>query len=382
MKRYRFVPVLIVLALSLCFITGCSEKKSSDEFKVGVIAVTSGELFRKGNYIITAARYGVDKLNSAGGLELSGDPYKVKLYPADSNADPEFAAKAATRLIEKDGVSAIIGGATSKVALAVAAVCEEHKIPFITPVAGTNKLTSFKYSFRVSYTNTVQGEALAIFAKRDLGQKNVGVIFDSSSPYSSELGRFFKEDYLNGGGKVVAFLGYPTGQRDFSDELKKIIESGAEILFLPNNTKKVQLQVAQARKLGFEGILVGGDSWDPIELRRNSLFKNSYYTDHWIPGLPIEGAGDFEKDYKKKNGVDPTELEALTYDAVGSLFAAVKIAGTDQPSAIQKALVDMPPFHGVTGIFSYNNNGDPDKDVIISTFRDGHIAVQDIIDLK
>ncbi|WP_421900133.1 ABC transporter substrate-binding protein [Maridesulfovibrio sp.] len=382
MKIYRVALVLLVsvFILGLCF--GCVDKKSAEEFKVGVVAVTSGELFRKGTYIITAARYGAEKVNRAGGVELAGEQYKVKLFPADSNADPEIAAKAATRLIEKDKVSAIVGASGSKVALAVAQVCEEHKVPFITPVAGTNKLTGYKYSFRVSYTNTVQGEALARFAKNDLGQKDVGVLFASDSPYSAELARFFKEDYIKGGGKVVSFQSYVTGERDSSNQLKKIIESGAQILFLPNNTKKVQLQVAQARKLGFKGILMGSDSWDPIELRRNALFRNSYYTDHWIPGLPIEGAAEFEKDYKKANGVEPTELEALTYDAVMSLFASAKIAGTTDPVAIHDALVDMPPFHGVTGTFDYNNNGDPDKDVIISTFRDGHIAVQDIIDLQ
>ncbi|NDV23172.1 ABC transporter substrate-binding protein [Desulfovibrio sp. JC022] len=382
MKIYRFIPVFFVFVFVLCLCAGCSDKKTSGEFKVGVVAVTSGELFRKGNYIIRAARYAADKINKSGGLELAGQEYKVKLFPADSNGDSEIAAKAALRLIEKDKVSAIVGAAGSKVALAVAKVCEEYKVPFITPVAGTNKLTSFKYSFRVSYTNTVQGEALALFAKNDLGQKDVGVLFASSSPYSAELARFFKEDYLKGGGKVVSFQNYAAGQRDYSTQLKEIIESGAKILFLPNNTKKVQLQVAQARRLGFKGILMGGDSWDPIELQRNSLFKNSYYTDHWIPGLPIEGGAEFEKDYKKKNGVDPSELEALTYDAVMSLFAGAKIAGIADPVAIHDALVDMPPFHGVTGTFDYNNNGDPDKDVIISTFRDGHIAVQDIIDLK
>ena len=382
MKIFRLIPVLSVLILILCFSAGCSKDKSAGEFKVGIVAVTSGELFRKGNYIVTAARYGANKVNRDGGLTLGGRSYTVKLIPADSNGDPVIAAKVATRLIEKDKVSAIVGAASSKVALAVAEVCEQHKIPFITPVAGTNRLTSFKYSFRVSYTNNVQGQALALFVKQDLGHKDVGILFASARPYSSELARIFRDDYQNSGGRVVAFENFKSGQRDFSVQLKKIIQSGARILFLPNNTKAVQLQVAQARKLGFKGILMGSDSWDSIELQRNPLFKNSYYTDHWVLNSPIRGAAAFEKSYRKENGADPTELEALTYDAVTSLFASAKIAGSLNPVAIHDALVDMPPFQGVTGTFDYNDNGDPDKDVIISTFRNGKIAVQRVIDLK
>ncbi len=382
MKMNKLFPFLLIVIFGVLFCSGCSGEKKTAEFKVGVVAVTSGELFRKGNYIISAARYGADLQNKSGGLALAGQEVKVRLFPADSNGKPEIAAKVTRRLIEKDKVSAIVGAAGSKVALAVAKVCEEFKIPFITPVAGTNKLTSYKYSFRVSYTNTIQAEALARFAKNDLKLEDVGILFASASPYSAELALFFREDYEKHGGRIVAFENYILGQRDFSKPIKRIIDSGAQILFLPGNTKTVQLQVAQARKYGFKGVLMGSDSWDPIELERNPLFKNSYYTDHWIPGLPIAGAQEFEKDYKKKNGVDPTELEALTFDAVMSLFAAAKIAGTTKPVPIHDALVDMPPFHGVTGTFDYNNNGDPDKDVIISTFRDGHIAVQDIIDLK
>ncbi|WP_320007404.1 ABC transporter substrate-binding protein [Maridesulfovibrio sp.] len=382
MKMNSLFPVLLIVIFSALFCPGCTAEEDNDEFKVGVVAVTSGELFRKGNYIITAARYGAERQNRLGGLGLSGKQYKVRLIPADSNGKPEIAVKVTRRLIEQDKVSAIVGAASSKVALAVAKVCEEYKIPFITPVAATNKLTSYKYSFRVSYTNAVQSQALALFAKKNLKLEDVGIIYASASPYSAELAFFFRKDYQKYGGRVVAFENYGLGQRDFSRQMKNIIDSKARILFLPGNTKTVQLQVAQARKQGFEGILMGSDSWDPIELKRNPLFKNSYYTDHWVPGLSIAGAQEFEKDYKKQNGVDPTELEALTYDAVMSLFAAAEKAGTIKPVSIHDALVDMPPFHGVTGTFDYNNNGDPDKDVIISTFRDGNIAVQCVINLN
>ncbi len=343
------------------------------------MAVTSGELFRKGNYVVTSARYAADRVNKDGGVDTGGKKYKVQLYPADSGGSAEIAAKVALRLIDKDKVSAIVGGASSEVALAVAAVCEEHDVPFITPVAGTNKLTSLKYSFRVSYTNKVQGKALARFVVKDLHKKTVGVLYSAGSPYSAELADYFKKNYEKVDGSVLAYESYGSGDREYKKQLKKIIDSGAEILFLPNNTKKVQLQAAQARKMGFKGILMGGDSWDPIDLERNKLFVDCYFADHWIPGLPIEGGAEFEDDFKKKNGAEPTELEALTYDAMMSLFAAVKEAGSLNPVAIHDSLVDMPPFHGVTGTFDYNNNGDPDKDVIISTIRDGHIAVRDII---
>ncbi|WP_432738030.1 ABC transporter substrate-binding protein [Maridesulfovibrio sp. FT414] len=380
MTPFRKKAVLLLTVIVL-WAGGCSGEKSSvkPEFKVGVVAVTSGELFRKGAYVITAARYAADKVNAAGGVDVRGDSYQVKLYPADSGGTADTASKVAARLIEKDGVSAIVGGTSSEVALAVAQVCEAHRVPFITPVAGTGKLTSLKYSFRVSYINKVQGKALAKFAVKHLGSEPVGILYAAGSPYSAELARYFKKAYERKGGSISAYEKYSAGDREYYRQLQAIIDSGAKILFLPNDTKKIQLQVAQARKMGFKGTLLGGDLWDPVDLERNSLFVNSYYADHWIPGLPIEGEAEFERDYRKQTGGEPTEMAALTYDAMMSLFAAVEEAGSIEPGRIHTGLVDMPPFKGVTGTFDYNNNGDPDKDVIISTIRDGHSVVKDII---
>ncbi|WP_027723129.1 ABC transporter substrate-binding protein [Maridesulfovibrio zosterae] len=376
------VPLLMILIVSFSIACTGDKKSAAPELKVGIVAVTSGELFRKGNYLMTAARYAADKVNKLGGINVGGAIHKVKLISADTGGRSEIAAKVAKRLIEKDKVAAIVGGTSSEVAMAVARVCEKYSVPFITPVAGTIQLTSLKYSFRVSYTNKVQSRALARFVATELHRKSVGVLYSAGAPYSTELASFFKKKYEKIGGKVTAFESYASGARKYKKQLKKILDSGAEILFLPNNTKKIQLQAAQARKMGFKGILLGGDSWDPIDLERNNLFMGSYFADHWVPGLPSNRSKEFEKDFKTKNGVEPTELEALTYDAMMSLFAAVKEVSSINSVAIHDGLISMPPFYGVTGTFDYNNNGDPDKDVIISTIRDGHIAVSNVIPVQ
>ncbi|WP_031480910.1 ABC transporter substrate-binding protein [Maridesulfovibrio frigidus] len=378
-KKAAIIFGLIIMMVSA--LGGCSGEKSASgpELRVGVIGVTSGELFRKGTYILAAARYAAEEVNAEGGVDISGVKHSVKLFPVDSGGTSEIATSMALRLIDQDKVSVIIGGASSAVALAIAKVCEEKKVPFITPVASTNKLTSYKYAFRVSYTNSVQAAALSRFVSDKLKSESVAVLYDADNTYSAELATLFKKDYSKRGGKVVAFESYPAGSREYDAQLKNIVAANPKILFLPNNTKKIQIQARQAIKLGFKGILLGGDSWDPVDLLRNDIFKNSYFTDHWFPGLPIPGSAKFEVDYKKKNGVDPTEMEALTYDAAMSVFAAIKKDHSDDPIAIHDGLVDMPPFAGVTGKFDYNNNGDPAKDVFISHLKDGHVVLADTI---
>ncbi|OEU65828.1 MAG: ABC transporter substrate-binding protein [Desulfovibrio sp. S3730MH75] len=378
-KKAAVIFGLMIMMVSA--LGGCSGEKevSGPELRVGVIGVTSGELFRKGTYMLAAARYAADEVNAEGGVDISGVKHSVKLFPVDSGGTPEIATKMALRLIDQDKVSVIIGGASSAVALAIAEVCEKKKVPFITPVASTNKLTAYKYAFRVSYTNSVQAAALAQFVSSKLKNESVAILYGADNTYSVELATFFKKDYSKRGGKVVAFESYPAGARKYEVQLKKIVAAKPKVLFLPNNTKKIQIQARRARQLGFKGILLGSDSWDPVDLLRNDIFKNSYFTDHWFPGLPIPGSAKFEAGYKKKNGVDPTELEALTYDAAMSVFAAIKKDHSDDPVTIHDGLVDMAPFAGVTGKFDYNNNGDPAKDVFISHLRDGHVVLSDTV---
>ena len=381
MKRLKAVMPLCLMVLAVFLFSSCveSDKESKPELKVGIIAVTSGEMFRKGNYIITAARYAVEKVKAEGGVDISGKKYAIKLFPVDSGGTGDIAAKMALRLIKKDKVSVIVGGVSSNVAIAVAEVCEKYDIPFITPVSGLAKLTTLKYSFRVSYTNKVQALALSKFVMKELNAESVAVLYDTKSSYSSELALCFKDAYEKENGKVVAFEKYTQGDRKYRSQIKRIVASGAKILFLPNNTKKIQLQARQARQAGFKGILLGGDSWDPIELARNKLFQGSYYADHWFPGIPLKVSGVFEKGFKKATGAGPTEIEALTYDAMTSLFAAVKHARSIDPVAIHDSLVEMPPYAGVTGTFDYNNSGDPDKDVFISNLRDGYSVLSDVV---
>lgn len=383
-SKIRCLPHLCLTVLMVFLLGGCSGDKveKNAKLKVGVIAVTSGELFRKGSYVVTAVRYATGKVNAEGGIVISGVNHLIDLYPADSRGSDEVATQLANHMIDKEKVSAIIGAVDSSVALAIADVCEKKKVPFITPVASTTKLTKFKYSFRVSYTNSIQAAAIATFVSSSLKRESVAVLYGADNPYSVELATLFKKNYQDEGGTVVAFENYPQGAREYSKQLKRIITAHPKILFLPNNTKKIQIQAIQARQLGFKGILLGGDSWDPVDLLRNDVFKNSYFTDHWFPGLPIPGAADFEADYKKKNGVEATEVEALAYDAAMSLFAAVKFAHSTDPVAIREALIDMPPYSGVTGTFDYNNNGDPDKDVFISNLRNGHVVLSDTIFTK
>lgn len=369
MKIARIFGLLLIISSLLLIQVGCTKNRGEKEFRVGLLAVSSGELFRKGGYVSRGASLAVEKVNAQGGLKVGDSRVKIRLIFADSGGNPEMTSKAVKRLIDREHVKAIIGPVFSPGAISAAKVCELKKIPLISPSAGTSRLTPFKYAFRVSYTTKVQSESLAAFTVQTLKKAPVAILFAKENAYSSEMAKSFRSDYEKRGGSIAAFIPYTSGEREFFKQMKIIANSKAEILFLPGNTKKVQIQAAQARMAGFKGILLGSDSWDPVELAGNPVFVDSYFTDHWRPGLPIKESIAFEKSFYKKNSTLPTELEALSYDALMSLCAAVEYCNSLDSIDIRNALSEMPLYKGVTGKFDYNDNGDPKKDVIFSQIK-------------
>jgi branched-chain amino acid transport system substrate-binding protein len=374
LKKIHIGTILPFIVFCILIASGCSKSSDKNELRVGLLAISSGELFRHGLYVSRGATLAADEINSRGGIKIGKRQVKIKIFHANSGNNKAITTKAVKELIDSDKVHAVIGPVGSSAAIFAASICNAKKIPLISPSAGTSKLTPLKYAFRVSYTSRIQSKILSQFAATVLGKEPVAVLYAKNSDYSSEMANFFCSEYRKSGGIITAQLSYNSDDREFSPQMKKIIESGAGILFMPSNTKEVQIQAAQARMSGYKGVFLGSDSWDPVDLVRNPVFMGSYFTDHWRPGLKIKKSVEFEKAFYAKNSCEPTELEALSYDAMMSLCAAVEYCGSTKGKAIRKALSEMPVYSGVTGKFSYNDHGDPNKDVLISEIMpDGSI---------
>jgi len=93
---------------------------------------------------------------------------------------------------------------------------------------------------------------LAKFAQEEFGAQKVAVLYDVASDYPKGLAEFFKAAAEDLGMEVVAFESFTTGDKDFSAQLTKIINSGADILFTPQYYNEVPLIVRQAKELGWD----------------------------------------------------------------------------------------------------------------------------------
>ncbi len=377
----HFSVVIVSLVLASLILAGCGPAGPAT-IKIGVNAPLTGDIPKVGEGTKYSAEMWADDVNTAGGLEVGGQKYKVDLVVEDNESKAEFAVAANTKLITQDNVLLIIGPQSSKQAVPAGEVANNDQTPMISPWS-TNPATTLNrpWVFRACFLDPFQGPVVANFVTEEFGFTKAAVLYDVASDYPKGLAEYFKQAWekTNGAGSVVAYKSFTTKDKDFSAQLTKIKDSGAEFLFTPQYYDEVPLIVKQAHQLGFTAPIVGSDSWGSAELMNlcgadcNGLFFSTHYAAAGATGA----TKDFIDRYNAKYGYVPDDVGALTWDAFGLAQTAIqncgKITGdvkTDR-TCVRDALAQVKDFKGITGNMTFTpGSGDPSKCAVIVKISD------------
>lgn len=376
MKR---IALLAAMAMVLVLVLGACQPAQPQTIKIGVNAELTGGIPVVGESCKNAAELAVKEVNDAGGLEVGGKKYKIELVIEDNEDKAESAAAAAQKLATA-GVLAMIGPNASRNAIPASEVAESSGMPMISPWS-TNPKTTLdsktgqpkKFVFRAAFLDNFQAKMVAKFALEQLKTTKPAVLYDVASEYNKFIAENYKAAMEAAGVQVVAFETYTTGDKDFSAQLTKIKDAGADSLFLPNYYSEVPLQVQQARKIGFTGTIFGSDSWGNLELISlcGADCEGSYFTTHYATDIATPKAQAFIKAYQAAYNKLPDDVAALTYDSFGLLFQAIQAAGKVDRQAVRDALAGITLYEGVTGNMQFKGTGDPIKSVVILQIKDG-----------
>jgi branched-chain amino acid transport system substrate-binding protein len=381
-KKMRQLIVWSLIIGGLIMLTTCSwRNRPAGEIRVGVIAPLTGELPGIGDSTVKAAELAAAQVNDAGGLEVGGQLYRVVLLVEDSANLPDTAVAAARKLINQDQVVAIIGPQISRNAIPVAALAENTHIPMISPYSTNPATTADKqYVFRVAYVDSFQGEVMARFALEQLNLQTAAVLYDVANEYNRDIAEFFRQSFTTGGGQIVAFESYTTGETDFHRQLAVIRASEPQALFLPNFSNDILPQVRQARAANITAIFLGSDSWDLEELIDIPALDGAFFSSHYAEDAANATGQRFVELFRQQYNAEPDDEAALTYDAFKLLFQAIQNAGQVDPESIQMGLQQIEQFQGVTGLMMYTGTGDPEKSAIILQIKDGNAEYYETIE--
>ncbi len=374
-RRLSLLASLALVLAALAAASGCFAPKGP-EVRLGIVATFSGEGFRAGRDALEAARFAVETANRYGFPVVAGRPCRVSLFFADDKDATEGAARAVADLVTKDRVMAVIGPYQGELANAGALAAEAARVPLIAPAATAAVVTAGRpHIFRIAFTDAFQGAVLGRLARTELGLTRVAVVANRDSLSSASLSEAFIRAFAACGGQALLFT-YHDRDRDFGPLMREALADRPEGLFLPNANKESVLLGLAARKAGFTGTLLGGDAWNGPEVSRLAAFEGAYFVDHWREDAPVAHSKAYAEAFRRERKRPPTEIGALTQDAVGVVLNAVQQAQSVDPEAVTRALMELPPYDGVTGRFDFVDDGNPVKSLVISRVVKGGTAIE------
>ena len=205
----------------------------------------------------------IAELNAQGGVLGK----QLELLTEDNQSKQGEAKTCAQKLITRDNVIALLGEVASGRSLEAAPICQKYKIPMISPSSTNPKVTQTgNYIFRVCFIDPFQGKVMAKFALGSLKLKNVAVLTDVGLPYSVGLAEFFRPAFVEGGGKIVEEKNYSSGMTDFRAQLTAIKAANPDGIFVPGYYTEAGLICRQAKELGLNVPIFGGDGWESAKL--------------------------------------------------------------------------------------------------------------------
>ena len=379
----KVLSITAAAAMAVTSIAPVSVFADAEEtFKIGVIGPMTGDYAQYGNGVYNAAKIAADEINENGGF----NGYKVEILDAgDDQGDPDKAIHAYDDLLDK-GMQMLCGTVTSGACIAVASEAADSTFLFTPSATAVESIEGGDNEFRMCFTDPAQGTKSAQFISEHKIATKVAVLYDSAADYNSGVHDAFVEAAAEDGLEVVADEAYTTDSNtDYSVQLSKIKDSGAELLFLPNYYSDNALILQQASEAGMTDIkFFGVDGMDGILNVENfdtSLAEGVMLLTPFSATATDEKSQNFVKAYgDAHNGEVPNQFAADAYDVVYAMQLAATDAGItpdmsneDISAAMAASMLNI-ELDGITGKAKWTEDGECDKEPKAFEIKNGEYA--------
>lgn len=356
-KALLAVAGALLLAGAGCTVTPLAEKDATQNqpapqltgpVKIGWVGPLTGDAASVGKDALVAAQLAVEEVNAAGGINGA----MMELVAEDGKCNPKDAATAGNKLINVDKVPAIVGTACSGEMMAIAPTAEQNKTIMIGYCASAPTVSAAgDYIFRTYPSDVLQSKFVAEYVYNTLGKKKVATLAVLGD-WGTGLKNGFEQRFKELGGEVVSSQDYVQESRDLRTQLAKAKDSQPEILFFVGYTEASIAGLKQAKELGLNMPIIGGDAWDDTKIHANSFAEGIMYS---VGAAPQYDPAWVEK--LKQKGATTNVCVPRSYDNVKLLAEIMKRAGTDT-AKIKDELYKIQGYQGMGGVVNMDSNGD------------------------
>jgi branched-chain amino acid transport system substrate-binding protein len=298
---------------------------AQETIKIGVVQSMTGPLSALGRQITAAIRL----YQQQHGDTVAGR--KIEIILKDDTTVPDVARRLAQELIVNDKVHILAVGITP-VAMAVAPLATQAKIPTVVMVSGTSIVTERSpYMVRTSFTLGQQSGIIAEWALKNGSKKTV--IIQSDWAPGHEATAVFTDAYTKGGGQILELLKVPLANPDFSPFLQRARDQNPDTLFVfvPAGQAGNFAKQFVERGLDKSGIrLIGpGDITDDDDLpRMGDAMLGVVTAGIYSASHPSAVNKAYVAAIKKgNNGMRPNFISLGGYDGMHVIYEALKKTG-------------------------------------------------------
>ncbi len=357
MKKLLLVLLSVLCVFSLVACSGGgetaddggSDTAAATPIVVGGSGPLTGPAALYGEAVKRGAEIAVAEINEKEGTEY------FKLDFQDDAHDPEQARNAFYKLLD-DGMQVSLLCVTSAPCAEVAPLTQEENIVAITPSGSRDDIATYGENiFQMCFKDSNQGIASADYINTKFPGAKVAVIYQSSVDYSKGIYQTFADRAAELGMNVVETQAF-TDEKDYSVQLKKVQDAGAEVVFLPIYYDEASLILTQAGD--YKPVWFGVDGMDGIlgvENFDTSLAEGVYLLTPFAADATDDLTVSFVNKYNELYAEVPMQFAADAYDAVYVLYNACKeakvtgdMSASDIADAIRPVITSM-TFSGLTG---------------------------------
>ncbi len=360
--------LVILLLLTSCSIRAKDAAPGAKEvIKIGVVLPLTGPSSDGGGYIKNGLLLALDELD-----ENQDFMYRYELLFQDSQYDPKTAVNAFRKLVDVDKVKYTIGAHGSSETLAITPIAEENKVILITPGSQSDKISQAgDYIFRTQINTAQESPFLAEHIFKAIGNEPLGLLL-LNTDYGESMIQNFNPEFESLGGKIVGVERFEPKDIDYRTQLTKLKGKGVKHILIGGTRQNGGHIIKQAKELNMD---VRFFATSPIE-GKELLEIAGEAVDGLEYAYPYDPEGSsneelaFREKYKQKYGSENEMLSANGYDTLKILSKCIEQEQNDVEK-VKTCLYSTKNYAGAGGAFSFDQNGDAVKHLIIKTVKEG-----------
>ena len=381
--RFAFVLTMVALIVG---VSACDQigqllvpptpqiEDLGEEILIGVVLPVTGRLSSTfGVPMGTGFELALEEINYS---QLGGR--SIKFIIEDDRSTVEGAVKAFNKLIHQDGISVILGPATSGQAKVVFPIAQENQVVAFSSTSAARDLSAIgDFVFRASLTTDVLIPSGIETTSAKLGYKKAATMYDENDVFSTDSDQAVREAFAANGVEVLITKTFQGGDTDFTDQLTRIRDANPDIIFISSLSPEKPGILMQGRQVGIPDSV-------PFVMRTLTIAdvhaagnaaEGAITIVGWASTIDTPGNHAFVQNYSAKYSMEPSNSAARSYAALHILAEAIANAQSTDSIAIRDALANITDFDTVFGKFSFNAVGDAIYDPKILIVENGQLEI-------